>query len=122
MASVLAVDDSKSMRHMLSQTFCGAGFNVVKASNGSQALIEINTSNPDVIIADIEMPNLDGLAFTREVRKLPHCKDIPIILISTDSKTSSEARSSAKAAGATGWMCKPVDPDQLLQTVHAILK
>lgn len=110
------------MRHMLSQTFCGAGFDVTKANSGKQALMEMGQAKPDVIIADIEMPHVGGLEFTREVRKLPHCKDIPILLISTDSKASSEEKSRAKAAGATGWLCKPLDPACLLETVNAVLR
>lgn len=122
MASVLAVDDSRSMRHMLSQTFSGAGFNVTKANDGKQALLAMGHSNPDVIIADIEMPYVDGLELTRKVRELSHGKDIPILLVSTDSKASSEEKSRAKAVGATGWLCKPLDPECLLATVNAVLR
>ena len=121
MTSVLAVDDPKSMRHMLSLTLGNAGFEVFKANNGQEALLKIDECKPDVIVADIDMPNIDGMALARAVRKLPECKNIPILLISTNQKASVEEKALARAAGATGWLCKPLNPERLVATVHSIL-
>ena len=119
MASVLVVDDLKSMRHMLSLTLSGAGFDVTKADN--EALSKIDSCEPDIILADIDMPDVDGIELTRQVRSLPRLANTPILLISTNPNASTNEKAHAKAAGANGWLCKPLNPSRLIATVEKIL-
>lgn len=121
MTSVLAVDDLKSMRHMLSLTLGSAGFKVFKADDGQHALSKIDQCMPDVIVADIDMPNVDGMELARRMRKRPDCENIPILLISTNAKASVEEKALARSVGAAGWLCKPLNPQRLVAAVHSIL-
>ncbi len=119
MAKILAVDDSASMRQMVSFTLKGAGFDVVEASDGVEALGKAKSGKFDLVISDVNMPNMDGLTLVGELRKLGDFKFIPILLLTTES--SVEKKKEGKAAGATGWIVKPFNPDQLLKTVNKVL-
>ncbi len=119
MAKILAVDDSASMRQMVSFTLKGAGFDVVEASDGVEALNKVKGNKFDLIISDVNMPNMDGLTLVGELRKLGDFKFIPILLLTTES--SMDKKKEGKAAGATGWIVKPFNPDQLLKTVNKVL-
>ncbi|VAW98240.1 Chemotaxis regulator - transmits chemoreceptor signals to flagellar motor components CheY [hydrothermal vent metagenome] len=119
MAKILAVDDSASMRQMVSFTLKGAGFDVVEASDGVEALGKAQGDKFDLVISDVNMPNMDGLTLVGELRKLGDFKFIPILLLTTES--SMEKKKEGKAAGATGWIVKPFNPDQLLKTVNKVL-
>jgi len=119
MAKILAVDDSASMRQMVSFTLKGAGFDVTEASDGVEALTKAKTDKYDLVISDVNMPNMDGLTLVGELRKLGEFKFIPILLLTTESST--EKKKEGKAAGATGWIVKPFNPDQLLKTVNKVL-
>ena len=119
MAKILAVDDSASMRQMVSFTLKGAGFDVTEASDGLEALNKAKANKFDLVISDVNMPNMDGLTLVGELRKLGDFKFIPILLLTTES--SVEKKKEGKAAGATGWIVKPFNPDQLLKTVNKVL-
>ena len=119
MAKILAVDDSASMRQMVSFTLKGAGFDVTEASDGVEALSKAKSGKFDLVISDVNMPNMDGLTLVGELRKLGAFKFIPILLLTTES--SAEKKQEGKAAGATGWIVKPFNPDQLLKTVNKVL-
>ena len=119
MAKILAVDDSASMRQMVSFTLKGAGFDVTEASDGVEALGKAKSGKFDLVISDVNMPNMDGLTLVGELRKLGNFKFIPILLLTTES--SVEKKKEGKAAGATGWIVKPFNPDQLLKTVNKVL-
>jgi len=119
MAKILAVDDSASMRQMVSFTLKGAGFDVTEASDGVEALGKAKSGKFDLVISDVNMPNMDGLTLVGELRKLGDFKFIPILLLTTES--SVEKKKEGKAAGATGWIVKPFNPDQLLKTVNKVL-
>ncbi|MBN4080503.1 response regulator [Beggiatoa alba] len=119
MAKILAVDDSASMRQMVTFTLKGAGFDVAEAVDGQEALDKANTDKFDLIISDINMPNMDGLTLVSELRKLGDYKFIPILLLTTES--AAEKKIEGKEAGATGWIVKPFNPDQLLKTVNKVL-
>ncbi len=119
MAKILAVDDSASMRQMVAFTLKGAGFDVVEASDGVEALGKAQGDKFDLVISDVNMPNMDGLTLVGELRKLGDFKFIPILLLTTES--SMEKKKEGKAAGATGWIVKPFNPDQLLKTVNKVL-
>ncbi len=119
MASILAVDDSASMRKMVTFTLKGAGYEVEEAIDGVDALAKAQAKRFDCIVTDVNMPNKDGITLIRELRSLPDYKYIPMLMLTTES--SAEKKQAGKAAGATGWIVKPFDPDQLLKTLNKVL-
>jgi two-component system chemotaxis response regulator CheY len=119
MASILAVDDSASMRQMVSFTLKGAGYEVIEASDGVEALNIAKTKSVNMVITDVNMPNMDGISLIKELRALPSYKFTPLLMLTTES--SPEKKQQGKAAGATGWIVKPFNPDQLLNTVKKVL-
>lgn len=120
MAKILAVDDSASMRQMVSFTLKGAGHDVFEAEDGVEALkVAKAQSGLDLVISDINMPNMDGISLIKELRSIPDFKFTPILMLTTES--GSDKKSEGKAAGATGWIVKPFNPDQLLATISKVL-
>ncbi|MAX52876.1 MULTISPECIES: response regulator [unclassified Methylophaga] len=119
MANILAVDDSASMRQMVTFTLQGAGHKVTLADDGKQALEIAQRQSFDLVITDVNMPVMDGLTLTRELRKLPSFKFAPILVLTTEA--GPEKKQEGRAAGATGWLIKPFNPDQLLATVKKVL-
>lgn len=120
MAHILAVDDSASMRQMVVFTLRGAGFEVTEAADGEQALNLAKTKQFNLVLTDVNMPKMDGITLTRNLRGLPNYKFTPILTLTTESST--EKKMEGKAAGATGWIVKPFNPDQLLATVKKVLR
>jgi two-component system, chemotaxis family, chemotaxis protein CheY len=120
MAKILAVDDSASMRQMVAFTLKGAGHTVFEAVDGMDALVVAKKqSGFDLVISDVNMPNMDGITLIRELRAIPDFKFTPILMLTTESGT--DKKSEGKAAGATGWIVKPFNPDQLLATISKVL-
>ena len=119
MASILAVDDSASMRQMVTFTLQGAGYEVVEAQDGEQALGIAQSTKVNLVLTDVNMPKIDGIALVGALRALPHYKFTPILLLTTES--APEKKQEGKAAGATGWIVKPFNPDQLLATIKKVL-
>lgn len=113
--TVLTVDDSRTMRDMLRLALVTAGFRVIEAIDGVDGLQVLAGETPDVIITDINMPNLDGFGFIEAVRSDAAWKGTPILVLTTESDPEKKLR--AREAGATGWIVKPFSPDKL---VHAI--
>ena len=120
MAIVLAVDDSKSMRDMVSLTLRQAGFDVVEAADGQQALGLARGKAVNLVITDINMPNMDGITLIRELRALPSYRFTPILTLTTESGPA--RKQEGKVAGATGWIVKPFQPQQLIDTVKKVLR
>jgi len=120
MALILAVDDSPSMRKMVSFTLTGAGFQVVEAIDGQDAYEKAQTQNFDLVLTDQNMPRLDGLALTRKLREHPQFKTIPILMLTTES--SDLMKQAGRAAGATGWLVKPFDPARLIEVIKKVIK
>jgi two-component system chemotaxis response regulator CheY len=118
-ASILAVDDSPSMRQMVSFTLKGAGYDVVEAADGVEALNIAKTRAVNLVITDVNMPNMDGISLIKELRSLPGYKFIPLLMLTTES--GADNKQQGKAAGATGWIAKPFNPDQLLKTVSKVI-
>lgn len=118
MPKILAVDDSVSMRNMVSFTLRGAGHQVREAADGQAALAVAKEERFDLVLADVNMPGMDGIALTRELRALPAFAGVPILILTTES--DADKKKEGKAAGATGWLVKPFDPDQLLATVARV--
>ena len=119
MAKILTVDDSASMRQMVSFTLKGAGHDVIEAVDGIDALAKAKNSRSDLVLADVNMPNMDGITLIRELRKLPEYKFIPMLMLTTESGTDRKAE--GKSAGATGWLVKPFDPEKLLATINKVI-
>ena len=119
MASILAVDDSASMRQMVSFTLKGAGYEVVEAADGVEALTVAKSRSFNLVVTDVNMPNMDGITLIGELRKLPSYKFTPLLMLTTES--GSDKKQQGKAAGATGWIVKPFNPEQLLATVKKVL-
>jgi two-component system chemotaxis response regulator CheY len=119
MPSILAVDDSASMRQMVSFTLKGAGYDVVEANDGVQALGVAKSKQVNLVVTDVNMPNMDGISLIRELRSLPNYKFTPILMLTTESDPAKKAE--GKSAGATGWLVKPFNPDQLVATIKKVL-
>ena len=119
MARILVVDDSASMRQMVTFTLKGAGYDVMEASDGVEALTCAQGNSFNAVITDVNMPNMDGITLTKELRGLANYRFVPILTLTTES--SVEKKMEGKAAGATGWLVKPFNPDQLLATIKKVL-
>ena len=119
MQSVLAVDDSPSIRSLVTYVLNQAGFNVIVAEDGEEALNYARENTVDLVLTDINMPKLDGIGLIRGLRALPHYKFVPLLVLTTESGT--DKKMEGKAAGATGWIVKPFDPTQLVATIEKVL-
>lgn len=117
---IMTVDDSASMRQMVSFTLKNAGYEVIAAVDGKDALSKLNGSPVHMMITDLNMPNLDGIGLILAVRKNPAYKFIPIIMLTTESQD--EKKQEGRKAGATGWIVKPFKPEQLLGVLKKVLK
>ncbi len=119
MAKILAVDDSASMRQMVAFTLKSAGHTVTDAEDGQQALNIAKTQSFDLVLTDVNMPIMDGLTLTKELRALPAYRFTPILVLTTEA--GMDKKQAGRAAGATGWLVKPFNPDQLLATIKKVL-
>ena len=117
--AILTVDDSTSLRLLLREALTEAGHKVAEAGDGLAALEWLATNRPQLVITDITMPQLDGLALIAELRARDDMRDIPILVLSTESAPESKAR--ARAAGATGWIAKPFDPAKLNSAIRLVM-
>lgn len=116
----MAADDSASMRQMVSFTLKQEGYEVIEAVDGSDALSKLNTKPIDMLITDLNMPNVDGFELIKQVRANPKCKFIPIIMLTTESQ--GDKKQKGKSLGATGWIVKPFKPEQLVAVVKKVLR
>jgi two-component system chemotaxis response regulator CheY len=116
--TIMVVDDSTSMRQMLNFTLGGAGYQVVEASDGVDALAKSGTQKVDLFITDLNMPNMDGIQLIRQLRAVTQHRFTPIVLLTTESHQ--EKKMEGKAAGATGWIVKPFEMPQLLAVVKKV--
>ncbi|MFD2233955.1 response regulator [Phaeospirillum tilakii] len=117
--TILCVDDSTSMRLMVKLALNGAGYEVIEACDGRDALDKARAGAVNLVLTDLNMPNMDGLTLIRQLRALPTYKGVPIIFLTTESDESKKAE--AKSAGATGWIVKPFQESQLLGVVKKVL-
>jgi two-component system chemotaxis response regulator CheY len=119
-AKILIVDDSNMLRDMLKYALVDGGYSdVTEAVDGVDALEKANASQFDLVITDINMPNMDGFELIQELRKLDNYKNSPLLVLTTER--SDEMKGKGKSAGATGWIVKPFLPDQLIQAVSMVL-
>jgi two-component system chemotaxis response regulator CheY len=116
---ILTADDSKSVRQMISFTLRRAGYEIREAEDGAAALSMLQTEAMDLLITDLDMPQLGGLELIGEVRKLPGRRKMPILILTTESDAGIKDR--ARTAGAAGWITKPFTPKQLIGAVEKVL-
>ena len=116
---ILMVEDSPSVRQLMSFTLRGAGYEVVEATNGSEALEKFSTEKVDMVVTDLNMPKMDGKTLIRELRNDPQNRFMPIVMLTTEQDDNK--RREARAAGASAWISKPFKPTQLLNVVRMVL-
>lgn len=119
MALILIVDDSTTMRQMVSFTLSSAGHDVVEAADGNEAVLAAQKAKFDLVISDVNMPGMNGIELVRTLRTLPDCKFIPMLMLTTESEQGIKQK--GREAGATGWIVKPFSPEVLLATLSKVL-
>lgn len=117
--TILAVDDSGSLRQMVVFSLNAAGYQVIEAVDGEDALSKAKTNVVDLVLTDQNMPNMDGLTLIKSLRSLSTYQKVPILMLTTES--SDEMKALGRAAGATGWLVKPFDPKRLLDVVQRVI-
>jgi len=115
---VMTVDDSATVRQVLQMTLEGAGYEVLQAVDGVDALRKLANESIDMLVTDLNMPNMDGITLIREVRHDPANRFLPIVMLTTESQP--EKKQEGKLAGASGWIVKPFKPEQLLAVVRMV--
>ncbi len=117
---IMVVDDSATMRQMVSFTLSSAGFQVVEAGDGQEAVGKLNAgAKPNLVITDLNMPKMNGLEFIRAVRSMPSFKFTPVLMLTTESDENKKKE--GQAAGATGWIVKPFNPEQMLKVISKVM-
>lgn len=117
--NILVVDDSASIRHVVGIALKEAGYNVLQGKDGKDALTKLDGTKIHLIISDVNMPNMDGISFLKEVRANARYKFTPVIMLTTEAGQSKMAE--GKAAGAKAWMVKPFKPQQMLDAVSKLV-
>ena len=117
--TVLTVDDSASIRQMVSFTLKSAGYEVVEAVDGMDVLDKAKTRSCNLVLTDQNMPRMDGLSLIKTLRGMPQYRSVPILMLTTES--SDTMKSQGRAAGATGWLVKPFDPQKLIEVVKKVI-
>ena len=120
MYKILTADDSASMRQMVSFTLRRAGFHVVEAVDGQDALEKSTQDSFHLVLTDQNMPRLDGIGLTRQLRQDPKFQSTPILILTTES--SDQMKQAGRAAGATGWLVKPFDPAKLVEVIGKVIR
>ncbi|MGH8442908.1 MAG: response regulator [Nevskiaceae bacterium] len=119
MSRILAVDDSRSMREMVTFTLTSAGFNVAQAEDGAIALDMARQEKFSLVLVDVNMPNMDGMALIRALRTQAEYKFTPLLMLTTEA--AADRKQEGKSAGATGWIVKPFNPETLVAMVKKVL-
>ena len=117
--TIMIVDDSSSLRVVVSIALSGAGYNVIEASDGRDAIFKLKGKKINLIISDVNMPNMDGISFVKAVKEMPDFKFTPILMLTTESQE--EKKREGQAAGARAWMVKPFKPEQLVAAVQKLV-
>ena len=118
--TVLIVDDSPTMRGMIQRTLTEGGYRVLEAANGPEGLARLEGERVQAILSDVNMPGMDGLTFVRRVRQDPRFAQTPILFLTTEG--TAEMKAAGKAAGATGWIVKPFEPEQLRNVIAMVIR
>src|SRR5688572_6058810 len=117
--TIMIVDDSASLRQVVSIALKGAGYDVLEGKDGQDALSKLTGQKINLIVSDVNMPNMDGITFVSEVKKLPAYRFTPVIMLTTES--SDDKKMAGKAAGAKAWMVKPFRPEEMLMAVSKLV-
>ena len=117
--TILSVDDSASIRQMVAFTLKGAGYEVIEAVDGQDGMDKAKSKTVDMVLTDQNMPRMDGLTLIKNLRAMPNYKSVPILMLTTESGDAMKAQ--GKAAGATGWLVKPFDPQKLLEVTKKVI-
>lgn len=117
--TIMIVDDSASLRQVVSTALRDEGYETLEASDGQDALNKLDGKRVNLVISDVNMPNMDGITFLKELKKLPNYKFTPVIMLTTESQESKKAE--GKAAGAKAWVVKPFQPQQLISAVNKLI-
>jgi two-component system chemotaxis response regulator CheY len=117
--TIMIVDDSASLRQVVSIALRGAGYEVIEGSDGADALKKLTGQKIHLIVSDVNMPNMDGISFVKAVKQLPAYRFTPIVMLTTESQD--EKKREGQAAGAKAWMVKPFNPPQLLAVVQKLV-
>lgn len=118
--TILTVDDSVSVRQMVGFTLRRAGYTVLEATDGRDAIAKLAGTSVQMVITDLNMPNMDGLSLIRDLRAQPAYRFVPIVMLTTESEP--QKKEAGRAAGATGWIVKPFTPEQLVAVVGKVLR
>ncbi|MBL8469262.1 response regulator [Methyloversatilis discipulorum] len=116
--TIMVVDDSASLRQVVGIALKSAGYEICEASDGRDALSKLNGQKVHLVVSDVNMPNMDGITFVKELRKLPAYKFTPVIMLTTENQEAKKAE--GQAAGAKAWMVKPFKPEQMLMAVSKL--
>lgn len=117
--TIMIVDDSASLRQVVSIALKGAGYDTIEACDGKDALAKLNGDKVHLIISDVNMPNMDGISLLKEIKKHPNYKFTPVIMLTTESQETK--KSEGQAAGAKAWVVKPFQPQQMLAAVAKLI-
>ncbi len=116
---ILVVDDSVSIRHVVSMALTGAGYEVIEAKDGLDALSKLDSASVNLVITDVNMPNMDGITLLKSIKSRPDTKFTPVIMLTTESEAS--IKDKGRAAGAKAWMVKPFKPEQMVAAVSKLI-
>jgi two-component system chemotaxis response regulator CheY len=117
--TIMVVDDSASVRQVVSITLKGAGYNVVEACDGKDALKRLDNTRIDLFISDVNMPEMDGITLLKLLKTRPDTKFTPVIMLTTESDAAKKEQ--GRAAGAKAWVVKPFQPSQMLAAVSKLI-
>jgi two-component system chemotaxis response regulator CheY len=117
--TILIVDDSTSLRQVINIALTGAGYDVIEACDGKDALSKLSGQKINLIISDVNMPNMDGLSMVKQIKQMPNYKFTPIIMLTTESQD--HMKTAGKDAGVKAWMVKPFKPDTMLNAVSKLV-
>ena len=117
--TILVVDDSLSMRQVVGMALKGGGYEVIDACDGKDALAKLSGQKIHLVISDVNMPNMDGITFVRELKKIAAYKFMPVIMLTTEG--SDEKKKAGQDAGVRAWVVKPFQPAQLLLAVSKLV-
>lgn len=120
MATILIVDDSASIRNMVSFTLKQQGYEVVEAADGQSALNKAKAGSYNLVLTDVNMPGMDGITLCAELKKLPAYKFTPVLILTTES--DAQMKQKGKTVGATGWLVKPFSPEKLIATIQRVIR
>ena len=117
--TILIIDDSVSLRQVVGMALDAAGYQVIEACDGRDALDKLTGTKIHLMICDVNMPNMDGITFLKELRTLPSYKFTPVIMLTTEA--GEDKKKEGQAAGARAWVVKPFKPEQLLVAVAKLI-